>query len=95
MHPIRPAHIPQVPQAATEGAGEAQRRLAATFEHEYQGCYGDEEARVMSDMLVDEGMTTEMCRNHCEGSKFYATQVCCLFRARVRCTWEEGCVFVL
>ncbi len=30
----------------------------------------------MSDMLVDEGMTPAMCRSHCAGNNYYATQVC-------------------
>lgn len=44
---------------------------------EYVGCWSDtDESRVMEDMLVDESMTTAMCREHCESSAavYYATQ---------------------
>lgn len=44
---------------------------------EYVGCWSDtDESRVMQDMLVDNDMTTDMCRDHCEGSDavYYATQ---------------------
>lgn len=54
---------------------------------EYVGCYSDtNEERVMTNMLVDNGMTTAFCRSHCEGtgSKYYATQVgVCVCRGRV------------
>lgn len=52
---------------------------------EYMGCFmdtGDDGA--ITNMLTDESMTTEMCRNHCEGTGvvYYATKV------RV-CAWKR------
>lgn len=47
----------------------------------------------MTDMLVDDGMTTAMCRSHCEGTgaEYYATQVrvvCVCVRAAVGVRWK-------
>lgn len=45
---------------------------------EYVGCYADtSDQRVMTNMLVDQYMTTHMCRNHCQntGAEYYGTQV--------------------
>lgn len=44
---------------------------------EYAGCFIDMRERVLTDMLVDDDMTTDLCRSHCEdnGAKYYATQV--------------------
>ncbi|CAN0423325.1 unnamed protein product, partial [Hapterophycus canaliculatus] len=45
-------------------------------EDEYVGCFADTRQRVMTDMLVDNDMTPDLCRSHCEdnGASYYATQ---------------------
>lgn len=90
LHSIQNTHIQHVQDEICGGyyAFDLYRLISAEepTDPEYVGCYRDtDEERVMTDMLVDENMTTAICRSHCEGTgaEYYATQVCSLCGERV------------
>lgn len=80
--PLPPSRVPLLfcalaLQVAPTGGARAGARRGLAVDDEYVGCFADDMDRVMTDMFVDNDMTPNLCRSHCEdnGASYYATQV--------------------